>query len=216
MEKPESQPIRCRIVKTPRPAFPWKIETLAPHVVDNQLNYHFRTQEDALAAVRERNWEIAKPVSSFKLLPLLGEFGLITALLLPLVFLVAKNSSLSEIVNPYTTVVLSVMIASFIYPAIKLIRLLVVKVDTLSDLIPLGVYLFLAIGFLYFFLAMFSQKPPRISRDPDRKSQYANLSPGQNASVYDDFSKAAAEGKDDPDAPINRRILFYANRLWLN
>ncbi len=204
------------MIKTPRPAFPWKIETLAPHVIDNTTNYHFRTKAEALNVVRERQWVIAKPVTSIKLIPLLGEFGLISVLLSPLVYIIALNSALREITNPYTCAVLSVMVASFLYPVIKLVRLLLVKVDTLVDLIPLGVYLVMAIGFFYFFLAMFSQKPPHLSRDPNRKSQYKDIEPGTNPTVYTDFSKAAAEVTVDPDAPLCRRALFYTYQLWNN
>ena len=208
--------VRCKVVKTPRPAFPWKVEALAPYVSDTNINYYFRTKEEAHAEIKARNWVIAKPVAAQQVLPMIGEFVLIAVLLFPLVYLMAKNSALEEILNPYTGMVLSVMVASFIYPTIKLIHLLLVKVDTLADLVPLGVYLILAIGFLYFFLAMFSQKPPHISKDPNRKSQYGDLAPGTNPCLYMEFSRAAAGGKVDPSAPVCRRLLFYAYQLWNN
>lgn len=206
--------VRCRVIKTPRPAFPWKIETLAPHVIDTSINYNFRTKEEAHAEVQARNWVITKPVASQQVLPMLGEFILISVILFPLVYVIAKNSALEEIINPYTGVVLSVMVAAFVYPTIKLIRLLIVKVDTLADLVPLGVYLILAVGFLYFFLAMFSQKPPPTSKDLNRKSQYKDVVPGTNPALYVAFNKASAEGEVDPSAPIYRRILFSAHQLW--
>ena len=155
--------VRCRLIKTPRPAFPWKIEVLPPHTPDQDTCYFFRTQREARDEIRVRKWQIKKN-KSFETIRLIGEFILVTLLLFPLVYKLATDSPIAHLTNPYTALVLSVMTASFMYPVIKLIILMIRGADSTTELAVRAVaYIFFANGFFFSFGSAFSPTIPNAS-----------------------------------------------------
>ena len=152
------------MINTPRPAFPWKIEVLPPHAADQNTRYNFPTREAALAEVRARKWKLAKNKNRWSTLKTIAEFILVAVLLFPLVYKLAKTSPIEHLTNPYTGWVLSAMVASFMYPILKLVILLIRGADSTTELVTrITIYVVFANGFFFAFGSAFTPTVPNAS-----------------------------------------------------
>ena len=193
--------VRCRIIRTPRPAFPWKIEVLPPHTADADTCYYFRSRAAALAALSEREWKIQKRIPVHSLLRFIAEYMAVWVLLIPVAhelfkepisFLVISAPALC--INPYTTVLTALMLTTFIHPTVKLILLMVSK--PASDF-EMGRFiggiianLFLVWGFFYLFVSALPNIPTATEILADLEAHRAEmvarrqLFPGMTVAEY--------------------------------
>ncbi len=169
----ETEGVRCKVLKTPRPGYPWKIEILAPHVADDRTCYFFATEEKALEAVRQRNWKLHRPAAGSAFLRFVAEFTVVCLLLSPVVYYLFREpisflmiSAPALCLNPYTTAVTTVMFSACVYPFIKVILLMVArpKSDFLlgSFIARIIVYLIMTWGFCFLFMGMLPNVPTAI------------------------------------------------------
>ena len=174
------------MLKTPRPAFPWKIEVIAPHVTDDQTCYFFATREKALEAVRQRKWKLYKLSSGLVFLRFLIEFTVVCVLLSPVVYQLFKEpttflliSAPALCINPYTTAVATVMFAAFAYPFIKVVILMATRPKSDFALGPfiaqIITYLVLTWGFCFLFMGMLPNVPTAIETLDEIEANRAEL-----------------------------------------